>query len=119
LLFDLSTTSNASARLSLGTGVLTKGATGVYAFDFLGGGKVGQTYDLINFGSTTFTSASQFTASDLAADLTGTFTLTGSELELHVVPEPSAWLALAWGGGLLIGLRRFRSLRRVHFRVRS
>ena len=94
--------------LSLGAGVLTKGAAGVYAFNFLGGGEKRQTYDLINFGSTTFTSALQFTATNLAAGLTGTFTLTNSELELVVVPEPSAWAALAWGAGLLIGLRRFR-----------
>jgi len=67
----------------------------VYAFDFLGGGELGQTYDLINFGSTTFSSASQFTATDLTAGLIGTFTLTGSGLELLVVPEPSPWAALA------------------------
>jgi hypothetical protein len=105
LLFDLSTTSSASAKLSLSTGVLTQGAAGTYAFDFLGGGKAGQTYDLINFGSTTFASASQFTATDLAGGLTGTFMLTSSELELFIVPEPSAWAALAWGAGLLLGLR--------------
>jgi autotransporter-associated beta strand protein len=108
LLFDLSTTSSASAQLSLSTGVLTQGAAGQYAFDFLGGGEAGETYDLINFGSTTFTSASLFTATDLASGLNGIFALTGSELELLVVPEPSAWAALAWGAGLLIGLRRFR-----------
>jgi len=103
LIMELSTTSNASAELSLGTGVLTKGTAGAFAFDFLGGGKAGQTYDLINFGSTTFTTASQFTATDPAG---GTFILTGNEL-LYIAPEPSAWATLAWGVGLLIGLRRF------------
>ena len=110
LLFDLSPTSNVSAQLSLSTGALTEGQSGAYAFDFLGGGEAGQTYDLINFGSKTFTSASQFTATDLAAGLHGTFTLTNNELsvQLLAVPEPSAAAALVWGAGLLLGLRRFR-----------
>jgi autotransporter-associated beta strand protein len=110
LLFDLSTTGNASAELSLSTGVLTEGAAGAYTFDFLGGGTEGQTYDLINYGSTTFTSASQFTATDLDAELLGTFTLTNNELSVQVVdvPEPSGWAALAWGAGLLCGLHRYR-----------
>jgi len=107
LFFALSTTSSASSDLSLGTGVLTQGLAGVFAFDFLGGGEEGQTYDLINFASTTFTSASQFTATDLAPGLGGNFILTSSEL-LFFVPEPSPWAALASGAGLLIGLRRFR-----------
>jgi autotransporter-associated beta strand protein len=110
LLFDLSTTGNASAELSLSTGVLTEGAAGAYTFNFLGGGTAGQTYDLINYGSTTFTSASQFTATDLGAGLLGDFTLTNDELSVQViaVPEPSGWAALAWGAGLLCGLHRFR-----------
>jgi autotransporter-associated beta strand protein len=110
LLFELSTTNNTSDHLSLGTGVLAQGASGQYAFDFLGGGKAGQTYDLINFGSTTYSSASLFTATDLAAGLTGNFVLSGSELDVQIlaVPEPSAWGALAWGAGLIIGFRRFR-----------
>ncbi len=111
LLFDLSTTSNASAELSLSTGVFTEGAAGAYTFDFLGGGQLGQTYDLINYGSKTFTSASQFMATDLGAGLRGTFTLTNTELSVQVlaVPEPSGWAALAWGAGVLFGLRRFRA----------
>jgi len=109
LFYPLSTTSNASAELSLGTGALTEGAAGAYTFLFQGGGEAGQTYDLINFGSTTFTSASQFTATDLAAGLHGTFTLTGGELSVQLaVPEPSAPAALLCGAGLLLGLRRFR-----------
>ena len=109
LLFDLSTTNSASSELSLGTGVLSEGVAGQYTFNFLGGGKAGQTYDLINFGSTNFSSASAFTATNLGSGLAATFTLTSNEVEVQLaVPEPSAWAALVWGGGMLLGLRRFR-----------
>jgi len=115
LLFDLSSTNHESAQLSLGTGVLTQGGSGQYVFDFLGGGKAGQTYELIFFGSTTFSSASLFSAADLAAGLTATFDLRATHLDVDIflAPEPSAWVALVWSAGLLIGLRRFRRAARV------
>ena len=49
-------------------------------------------------------------ATDLGAGLSGSFTLSGSALDVQIqaVPEPSAWGALAWGVGMLIGFRRFR-----------
>jgi len=110
LLFALSTTSNASSELSLGSGALEEGASGQYAFNFLGGGEAGQTYDLVNFGSTDFSNASAFTATNLGSGLSANFELSGSELQVQIqtVPEPSSWAALTLGAGLLVGLRRFR-----------
>jgi fibronectin-binding autotransporter adhesin len=110
--FELSAVNNTSDELSLslGTGVLTQGGSGLFQFNFLGGGEAGQTYDLINFESTTFANASAFSATDLAPGLSANFTLSSSQLEVLVqaVPEPSAWGALVWGVAVLIGFRRFR-----------
>ena len=111
--FELSASSNASDLLSLssslGTGALTEGTAGTFQFNFLGGGEAGQTYDLVNFSSTNF-SASAFSATNLGSGLSANFELSGSELQVQLqsVPEPSAWGALVWGVGILIGFRRFR-----------
>ena len=111
LLLALSKTDNTSDKLSLGTGVLTKGSAGTFQFDFLGGGLAGQTYQLMTFGShdAAFSSAS-FSSTDLVSGLGGNFTLTNSELDFTtvVVPEPSALAGLFWGAGVLLGARRFR-----------
>jgi fibronectin-binding autotransporter adhesin len=108
--FDLSASSNASDLLALGSGALTEGTGGTFQFNFLGGGEAGQTYDLINFTSTTFASPAAFSATNLGSGLSANFELSGSQLEVQIqaVPEPSAWGALVWGVGILIGFRRFR-----------
>jgi len=107
---ELSPSSSASDELSLGSGALTEGTPGTYQFNFLGGGEAGQTYDLVNFTSTNFASASAFSATNLGSGLSANFELSGSELQVQIqaVPEPSALGAFAWGFGMLIGFRRFR-----------
>ena len=111
LTLQLSTTTDASALLSLGSGSLGEGVPGgPFQFNFLGGGEAGQTYDLINFGSTSFANALAFSAANLGAGLSANFTLSSNQLDVQLlaVPEPSAWGALAWGVGILVGFRRFR-----------
>ena len=103
--FDLSTANNSSDKLVL-SGAFDKGLAGAFRFDFNGGGLEGQTYTLVQFASTTF-SASDFTFVDLAPGLHATFEMTGTSLNLAVVPEPGSAIALALGGALL-GMRRRR-----------
>jgi len=114
LSMELSSSGNTSSELSL-SGALTEGTAGSFQFNFLGGGEAGQTYDLINFVGTTNFASSAFSATNLGSGLSANFEIVGNELEVQVqaVPEPSAWGALVWGVGILIGFRRFRqSVRR-------
>ena len=66
------------------TGSLTKGGSGSYLFDFQGTGAVGKTYTLATFASTNFT-ASDFSSTGLPAGLSGTFVVSGNQLQLSVV----------------------------------
>ncbi len=88
----------ASDKLALGGGAFTKGFTsGTVAFDFGGTGVGGQTYTLATFGSTTF-SASDFTATNLASGVTGTFAITGSALTFTTtLPPLEVWRQLYFG----------------------
>jgi hypothetical protein len=73
------------------SGALSKQSAGAYAFTFIDEGiEVGQTYDLIGFGSTTF-SATDFSFTN-AAPFAGNFAIAGNQLEFTPtsVPEPSA-----------------------------
>ncbi len=76
--FDLGA-ANAADKLALGAGALTKSGSGTFAFDFGGTGQTGQTYTIGTFGSTNF-SASDFTATNVTAGVTGTFQFSGSTL---------------------------------------
>lgn len=105
MLFELNAGSNASDQLNLGTGMFDKGTGSVFAFDFLGTGGGGFTYTLINFGSTDF-SVENFSYTNLASGLTGSFILNDNSLQFSVVPEPSTALLLAGGLSLLLVFRR-------------
>ncbi len=106
LAFNLSSSNNNSSLLNLGSNALTKGLAGVYNISLSGGlTTAGTTYDLINFGSTTF-SSSDFTES---GSLTGNFQImNGNELAFVVaaVPEPSTWTMLLAGSILLFFWQR-------------
>ncbi len=80
--FDL----NAAAdRLSL-SGALTKGNAGTYEFVFNPGAGLaaGNTYTLLNFGTTNFTAA-DFSYSGLPAEFKGSFTLNAGSLQFTVL----------------------------------
>ncbi len=97
----------ASDLLNL-SGAFTKGAAGLFTFDFSdlsGGTAAGTTYTLVDFGSTTF-SAADFSASGLS----GTFTMNAGNLQFTVaaVPEPETYVLVALGGAALLAARRRR-----------
>lgn len=113
--FELSSAigNTASDKLSLGTGVFTKGATGsVFLFDFLGSGAAGNTYTLLTFGSSSGFSESDFSYVNLGGGLTGTFSLAADSLQLTVIPEPGIGAILLAGCGMLIGSQRRRRQQR-------
>lgn len=88
-------------RIALGVGNFEKGsASGVFAFDFGGTGAMNQTYTLATFGSTTF-AASDFTATNLAAGVTGRFILTGTSLVFSTIPPQPIdnWRTTYFGAG--------------------
>ncbi len=91
--FDLSTANNTSDLLNLGDGYLRKGGGMFYGFDFLAGGKLGETYTLIEFASTDFI-LSDFSYENLASGLSGNFLLNSDSLQFEIIPEPSVGLLL-------------------------
>lgn len=106
--FELSSGSNSSDLINLGTGMLDQGTGTVFAFDFQNTGGSGYTYTLITFGSTDFT-VDDFSYTNLATGLEGEFVLNGGSLHfvVSVIPEPSTALLLAGGmTGLLMARRR-------------
>ncbi|MBE7157254.1 MAG: hypothetical protein INR62_02240 [Rhodospirillales bacterium] len=111
LTYTLSNTDNTANMLISLTGSFTKGTigTGLYTLNFIGG-MVGQTYDLVNFGSNGGFSASDFTITGTA----GTLSFNGGELDFTVgaVPEPSTWAAVLLSVGVVLFATR-RSLRRA------
>lgn len=113
LTFTLSSTDDTSNLLNL-TGALTKSSGSIFNI-YLSGGVLGDTYTLIDFGSTNFL-ASDFTdASDPSG---GTFSIVGNSLEFTVaaVPEPSTWALMAAGLVLVSG---FEIRRRSKLAVNS
>jgi hypothetical protein len=103
---NLSTTDSSSDRLTL-SAALTKGAVGPYTFDFESGGQNGSTYTLVQFASTDFL-VTDFSYTDLGPGLSGTFILSGTDLQFTVVPEPGTAILLLGGLALLAGRRRGR-----------
>lgn len=103
--FQLSGLDNTSDKIALTTrfGI---GLAGAYTFDFLGTGRSGGTYTLLTFNNTTFTDVSQFSVTNLGGSLTGTLSMTGSDLSLSVVPEPATWALLVAALGTLLVFRR-------------
>ena len=97
--FDLGA-ANSSDQLALGVGDFEKGsASGVFAFDFGGTGAMNQTYTLATFGSTSFNVA-DFTATNLAAGVTGHFVLSGTSLVFSTVTPPiDTWRVAYFGAG--------------------
>jgi fibronectin-binding autotransporter adhesin len=82
-----------------------KGTAGSYRFDFLGSGNLG-TFKLVDWVDTTNFVISDFSYTNLGAGKTGSFAITGSQLDFTVIPEPRA--ALLGSLGLLALLRRRR-----------
>lgn len=84
LFYDLSTNSAASDRIAVG-GNFTRGAGTTFRFDFGGTGEAGRTYTLATFAGTNFNVA-DFSYSNLAPGLNGTFVLTATDLQFIVGP---------------------------------
>ncbi|MGE9266681.1 MAG: PEP-CTERM sorting domain-containing protein, partial [Verrucomicrobiales bacterium] len=81
---------------------------GEILFNFLDNGWVDdQTYDLINFGSSTIDLA-DYAYSSGDSDFGGTFSQSGNTLQFttQFIPEPSSTLLLALAGGSLLTRRR-------------
>jgi autotransporter-associated beta strand protein len=105
LWFELGADNSSSDYLSL-TGGLS-GSAGSLAFTFLDHGwQIGQTYDLIGFGSTTL-AASQFTFTN-SGGFDGTFGYNGNSLQftLTAIPEPSITALIALGLAAIVLRRR-------------
>jgi|GEM_PF-2396640 len=111
MLFDLSSIDSMSDLINItrtgsaaNEGGFFKGTGTAFLFDFTGG-LAGETYTLVNFDSTTFTSATEFGVLP-ASGVDGSFTLNSNSLQFTVVPEPSS--ALLGALGFLALLRRRR-----------
>ena len=106
--FDLSSTDTTSDLLTL-SGALTDASSSTDTFEFsLTGGTVGDTYTLMDFGSTNLADASKFGID--SPGYSGNFNIVnGDELQLTLTaaaPEPSTWALLLSGVGMVIFLRR-------------
>ena len=93
--FDLGPSSSASDRLALGSGPLRKENAGAHTFNFAGGGANGFTYTLATFGSTDFI-ASDFTAANLAAGVSGYFQINGGNTLVFITGTPPPPPIEAW-----------------------
>ena len=91
----------ASDRIALGAGLLEKGSpSGTFTVDFAGTGGMEQNYTLATFGTTTFVAA-DFTATNLAAGVTGHFVISGNSLIFTTVTtQPiDIWRSTHFGPG--------------------
>jgi len=102
---------NSSDRLNV-TGVgsdFLKGTGSGWSFDFQNTGVFGDTYTLVDWdGSTTF-AFGDFSYSNLASGLTGSFAINGTQLDFTVVPEPSTWVLVGVGLISMVVFRRRRA----------
>lgn len=88
------------------TGDFTKGTGGLFSFDFSGTGSDGL-YTLATWTGTTTFLASDFSYTNLTGGRTATFGISGSNLQLTVIPEPSSLVLLVLSSAvLLVSLRR-------------
>jgi fibronectin-binding autotransporter adhesin len=106
--FELSAVDNTSDKLTL-SGALTKGTGSTFLFDFQNGGAASGSYTLLSFASQNGFSAGDFSYTNLAPGLSGTFNLQSNALVLSVVPEPKS-AALLLGGIAVLGLRHRRRI---------
>ncbi|MEY3895423.1 MAG: hypothetical protein RLZZ214_942, partial [Verrucomicrobiota bacterium] len=99
---------NASDMLDItgGGGDFLKGSGTIFRFDFLGGTDTG-TYTLVDWTATTDFASSDFSYTNLGGGNSGSFSITGSQLNFTVVPEPNAAI-LVGGFGVIALLRRRR-----------
>lgn len=111
MLFNLSTTSDESAQLSV-NGTFTKGSGTIFEFDFQStgwnNGAISTMYELVDFNFTSGFSVGDFSYINLAPGLYGTFSLTASNLFFTTVPEPATWGLVAGGLVWLAVSRRKR-----------
>ncbi|MEI6494233.1 MAG: autotransporter-associated beta strand repeat-containing protein, partial [Verrucomicrobiota bacterium] len=121
-IFDLASSGTGSDLLHINGDFLKDSTTfgNTFRFDFNGSNPTGTTFKLVEWtGSTTTFSASDFTynTSSLGSSFTGSFSITGNQLNfnLSAVPEPSTWVAMAaliLTGGI-IAIRRRRGQRSI------
>jgi hypothetical protein len=94
--------------LAIGSRFL-KGSGTSWEFDFAETGQIGW-YRLITWDAasgTTF-SATNFTASNLTGDYTGSFSIDDGGLYIHVVPEPAVMSLVALTGLIALAVRMWR-----------
>lgn len=118
LTFNLDAGSTNSTSLTL-SGAFTQGNSGSpFDINLTGNGTFASAgvYDLLNFGSTNFTDASQFnliSSLNLDPGFTGALVLNGNQLDFDVtalsVPEPGTWALMLGGLGVLVFWQRRRS----------
>jgi fibronectin-binding autotransporter adhesin len=109
--------SNTADLLNI-TGNFTKDATTYgsnFRFDFAGSANTG-TFKLVGWTSSSSFNASDFSYTNLGSGLTGSFSVSGSQLDFSVfppIPEPSTWVAmvaLILTGGSIAMRRRSRQV---------
>lgn len=109
--FDLSNSDATSDQLVL-SGAMSKGTGSIFDWDFGNTGAFDTTYTLVTAvsGFGTFNALTDFSYSNLASGVTGSFSISGSNLQFttfSAVPEPTSALA-----GLLISAGLLRRRRR-------
>jgi autotransporter-associated beta strand protein len=100
--------SSSQDMLAIGSRFL-KGSGTSWEFDFAETGQIGW-YRLITWDTasgTTF-SATDFTASNLTGDYTGSFSIDDGGLYIHVVPEPAVMSLVALTGLIALAVRMWR-----------
>ena len=109
LTFDLGSSSD---LIRISNGVFTVNSSGVTTVNINGrGGFANGTYDLINWSGATAAnlSASRFALGGLTGGdpgMTGSFQISGSTLQLVLIPEPEMYVMLLSGLGMLVLFRR-------------
>jgi fibronectin-binding autotransporter adhesin len=108
MLYELSVGDNSSDQLTItraglaaNEGGFLKGTGSAFLFDFTGG-KLGETYTLVNFDTTTF-SVGDFA---VGSGIGGNFTLNSTSLQFTAVPEPGSTALLGLGAIALLFRRR-------------
>lgn len=87
-LYTLSNSGSTSSELAI-AGALTKAGAGSFLFNFQDTGTAGNTYTLATFGSTTF-ATTDFSYTGLASGLSGSFILSGTQLQFAVTSATTA-----------------------------